>query len=224
MNSMEFDLQTAVIPVSVMDILSGNLSGGTHNITIDGKLLAIQNFSLCGHLKRIEDQLEQPWYLLNDATGSLKIAHTADNESIQECGAAKIIGNVRADSEGKLYIQAVTINEYNDLNVLSCHLLERKVAFKLHTKGLPPLLKEQHGLKDLDIPMSGPSMKTNQGNDPKDQVLEHIRMKSTIAFSELKAKFPTLDLDSILADLELEDGSIYDASGDDTNDKVYSIV
>ena len=224
---MDFDLQNAIIPVTVEDIVKGTHNGGSHTISGDNINIDVVNVIVCGVLKRDTDQLDQPWYTLNDASGTIKVAHTAEQEEVADCGSARVIGNIRTNSSGAYYIQAVTINGSNDINVLSCHLLERKMAFKLHSKGLPPALKEQYGMADTALPLSGPTLKMAHGSDPKESVLDFIKTKNDgVRYSEIQQHLPNLSaeqLNNILADLEQEDGHIFDASTDDP-DKIFQAV
>ena len=219
------DLQNAIIPVNVEDVLKGKHVGGSHTISVENITLDVVNVVLCGLLTRSEDKLDQPWYTLDDASGKINIAHTIGQEEVTQCGSARVIGNIRTDANGAFYIQAVTINPSNDINVLSCHLLERKMAIKLYTKGLPPALRQQHGMSDIQLPLSGPTIKNmpQSGND-KETVLDFIKITGSASFSAMQNKFPNLNLDKLIVELEQEDGLIFDATDEGQDDRVFQSV
>eukprot|EP00834_Sanchytrium_tribonematis_P002683 NODE_88_length_21789_cov_0.534440.p10 type:complete len:239 gc:universal NODE_88_length_21789_cov_0.534440:4939-5655(+) len=214
---VEIDFVSAIVPVLVEDVLGGRHAGATHVIEGHG----VTNISLCGKLIRIEDQLGQPWYKLNDATGNVKVAYDIDQEQVEECGCAKVIGSVRTDANGDIYIQAYTINASNDINALSCHILEKKFAFKLYKHGLPPTLKEQYNMGDM-LPISGPVIQQAQSGDTKEALIEFLRNNGTKSnLQQLESQFQGIDLSKLLYELENEDGLIY--SGGEQDNPEYTL-
>ena len=100
------DITTAIVPVTVADIKSGKHDGSSH-IIFDQP---ISHVCLCGRITRESDEMDQPVYTLDDATGMIKVVYIATRTQVDPCGAARIIGHVRPDANGDHFVQAISIN------------------------------------------------------------------------------------------------------------------